>query len=198
MLNVIQHFLTFLLYIVHGPLIVISNSSFTWSMPTSMAYWLLYILLSFTCYMPTSMAHWLLFFYRSLVLCPHPWFSECDIYCIVHLFYVHIHGSLIVISILSFTCSMPTSISRWVLYILYRSLVLCSHPWLSDCDIYFIVHLFYAHIDGSLIVISFLSFTCSMSTSIVHWLHYKLVYIFVFYTELSAWNLSSPVGRETS
>ena len=154
--------------------------------------------LSFTCYMPTSMAHWLLFFYRSLVLCPHPWFTECDIYCIVHLFYVHIHGSLIVISILSFTCSMPTSISRWVLYILYRSLVLCSHPWLSDCDIYFIVHLFYARIDGSLIVISFLSFTCSMSTSIVHWLHYKLVYIFVFYTELSACNLSSPVGRETS
>jgi len=38
MLNVIQHFLTFLLYIVHGPLIVISNSSFTCSMPTSMAY----------------------------------------------------------------------------------------------------------------------------------------------------------------
>jgi hypothetical protein len=91
--------------------------------------------------------------YRSLVLCPHPWLTDCDIYFIVHLFYAHIHFSLSAIYIVSFTCSMLTSMALWLWYLFHRSLVLCSHRWLTDCDIFFIVHLFYVHIHCPLITL---------------------------------------------
>jgi len=132
-----------LVLIFHGSLSVISNWSFTCSMSTSMAHWMWYLI------------------YLSLVLCPHPRLTDCDIYFIAHLF----HGSLSVIYNLSFTWSMPTSMVQRLWYLLHGSLVLCPHPWFTDCDIYFIVHLLMAHIHGSLIVISISSSTCSMA----HW-----------------------------
>ena len=138
----------------------------------SMVHWLLYLIHRSPGLCPRP---WLtdcyIFCYRSPGICPHPWLTDCYFF-IVHLFYVHIHGSLSVIYIVSFTCSMSTSMAHWLWYLFYRSLVLCPHPFLAECYIYCIVHLFYAHIHGSLIVIFISSFTCSMLTSMAHWLWY--------------------------